>query len=109
MLKAILITVGSWLIGSLFLLRDGQHFTHAVVWIACSVVAATPWFWQMSRRHGPFRRLLAALMVTLNLVALVQLAIDLPEAWRAQHRWDNFTETATPNLPMKLSIPPQGH
>ena len=109
MLKAILISVGSWLFGGLFLLTDGQYFTHTVVWLGCSIVAATPWFWQMSRRHGTVRRLSGALVVALNLAPAVQLATELPEAYRMLHRWDGFTGAATSNKPMKLSIPPQGH
>jgi hypothetical protein len=107
MLKAILITLTSWFIGLLFVVTDGQDFTHAVVWIACCLVAATPWWWEMSRRHGHPRRIVAALVVALNLVITLQLATELPEAWRAQHRWNDFSEGATPNRPMKLPIRPQ--
>jgi hypothetical protein len=100
MLKAIFITATSWFIGILFFVNDGQDFTHAVVWIACCIAAAIPWCWHLSRRHGPVRRILAAAVVTLNVAVTVQLAIELPEAWRRQHRWDGLTATATPNQPL---------
>jgi len=106
MVKAILITIGSWLIGSLFLLTDGQYFTHNMVWLGCCVVAALPWFWQMSRRYRPLRRFFAALVITMNLALAVRFAADLPDAWRKQHR---FRSVATPNQPLNLSVPPQRH
>ena len=100
MLIATLITIAVWSVGAIFLTTDGQFFVHTVILVGSGVVSATAWLWQASRRQAPGRRIVAAVVLALNLMALVWLSVGLPEAWRKQQR---FKAAATSNQALQRS------
>jgi len=95
MLRRTVITLAVWLVGFLFLLTDGQHFTHGLVVLGCCVLGSLPWVPLVFRRQDARRRIAAIVVVGVSAAVIVRVSRHLPSAYDAQRQFN--THAATPN------------
>ena len=86
MLGRTVITLAVWLVGFLFLVTNGEHFTHGLVVLGCCVFGSLPWVPLVSRRQDARRRIAALVVVGLSAAVIVRVSSHLPAAYDAQHR-----------------------
>jgi hypothetical protein len=93
MVARIAITVAVWVVGVLFLLTDGQHFTHGLVIVGCGVFGCLPWVPLLPRRHSARRRIAAIVVLGLSAAVIVRVSLHLPAAYDAQRQFNEHAAT----------------
>src|SRR5687767_6005453 len=88
------ITIAAWVVGALFLVSDGQVFTHGLVILAACVAGAAPWLPLLSSRQTSQRRAVAGMVVGLSAVVMVWMGLGLPKAYEAQRGRNERTAAA---------------
>jgi hypothetical protein len=101
MLKRTAMTAAVWLVGFLFLLTDGQHFTHGIVVLLSAIVGALPWVPLLRRRHTAGKRVAALAVVGGSAVIVVKVCLHLPAAYEAQRRFNTDEQAVEADGPLR--------
>lgn len=94
MMKRTAVTIAVWLVGLLFLVTDGQHFTHGVVVFCSAVLGALPWVSVVRKPHGAGRRFTALAIIGVSAATAVRVTFHLPGAYEAQRRFNAAVPTS---------------
>jgi len=85
---AVTATVWALGFGSLFL--DGQVFRNTITMLVTAVIASLPWIRLAFSRSGTRGRVIAVVIVSLSVVAVLWMAFDLPQAYESQKRFNEM-------------------
>ena len=70
---------------------DGQTFRNSITMLAAAVIGSLPWIRLAFGKPGTRGRVTAILIVSLSAIAVVWIALGLPQAYEFQRRFNEMS------------------